>query len=248
MRPSRRSAAISSAACSADRWCAIARSSSWTIRASGRTSTAPCSRRCRRWRSGRASSRRTSTIPRRRPPTVPAASRARSSRATPFRIDRMDPVARSLLLRYPEPTSAGTANNYRRTASEIDDQNQWDVRLDHQFASEPRSRLRATLEFPRQLRAGDTAARGQRHDDRHAWSAGHHVLGVRLQLSAHVFGQPAERTAHWRYPAHGASHRRAVGLVGRRRAEHSRHPVDGAVPEHAADVHHHRLSDPRVAD
>ncbi len=50
-------------------------------------------------------------------------------------IDRMDSVARSLLLRYPEPTSAGTANNYRRTASEIDDQNQWDVRLDHQFAS-----------------------------------------------------------------------------------------------------------------
>ena len=50
-------------------------------------------------------------------------------------LDRMDPVARSLLLRYPEPTSAGTANNYRRTASEIDDQNHWDVRLDHQFAS-----------------------------------------------------------------------------------------------------------------
>ena len=30
---------------------------------------------------------------------------------------------------------AGTANNYRRTATEIDDQNQWDVRLDHHFAS-----------------------------------------------------------------------------------------------------------------
>src|SRR4029453_1718968 len=27
------------------------------------------------------------------------------------------------------------ANNYRRTASEIDDQNQWDVRLDHQVES-----------------------------------------------------------------------------------------------------------------
>ena len=50
-------------------------------------------------------------------------------------IDRMDPIARSLLLRFPEPTSAGSANNYRRTASEIDDQNQWDVRLDHVFAS-----------------------------------------------------------------------------------------------------------------
>jgi hypothetical protein len=31
----------------------------------------------------------------------------------------MDPIARSLLLRFPEPTSAGTTNNYRRTASEI---------------------------------------------------------------------------------------------------------------------------------
>ena len=50
-------------------------------------------------------------------------------------VERMDPVARSLLLRYPEPTSAGTANNYRRTASEIDDQNHWDVRLDHQFTA-----------------------------------------------------------------------------------------------------------------
>jgi hypothetical protein len=26
-------------------------------------------------------------------------------------IERMDPIARSLLLRFPEPTSAGTANN-----------------------------------------------------------------------------------------------------------------------------------------
>jgi hypothetical protein len=50
-------------------------------------------------------------------------------------LERMDPVARELLLRFPEPTSPGTANNYRRTASEIDDQNQWDVRLDHVFGS-----------------------------------------------------------------------------------------------------------------
>src|SRR4029079_12820908 len=50
-------------------------------------------------------------------------------------IERMDPIARSLLLRFPKPTPAGTNNNYRRTASEIDDQNQWDARLDHVFAS-----------------------------------------------------------------------------------------------------------------
>ena len=47
----------------------------------------------------------------------------------------MDPVALSLLDRYPLPTSAGTANNYSRTADEINDQEQGDVRLDHKFAS-----------------------------------------------------------------------------------------------------------------
>ena len=48
-------------------------------------------------------------------------------------LERMDPVALALLNRYPEPTSSGTANNYRRTASEINDQNQWSVRIDHRF-------------------------------------------------------------------------------------------------------------------
>ena len=50
-------------------------------------------------------------------------------------LDRIDPVALALLQRYPLPTSAGTANNYRRTSSETDDQDQWDVRIDHRFAS-----------------------------------------------------------------------------------------------------------------
>src|SRR5262249_31212597 len=47
----------------------------------------------------------------------------------------MDPVALSLVERYPLPTSAGTANNYSRTANEIDDQDQGDVRLDHKFTT-----------------------------------------------------------------------------------------------------------------
>ena len=50
-------------------------------------------------------------------------------------LARMDPVALALLQRYPLPTSAGTANNYRRTDTETDDQNQWDLRIDHRFAS-----------------------------------------------------------------------------------------------------------------
>jgi hypothetical protein len=45
----------------------------------------------------------------------------------------IDPVALALLARYPLPTSAGTANNYRRVGSEVDDQNQSDVRLDHRI-------------------------------------------------------------------------------------------------------------------
>ena len=47
----------------------------------------------------------------------------------------MDPTAVSLLDRYPLPTSAGTSNNYTRTANELDNQDQGDVRLDHKFAS-----------------------------------------------------------------------------------------------------------------
>jgi hypothetical protein len=48
--------------------------------------------------------------------------------------DLIDPVAASLLQRYPLPTSSGTANNFRRTAAEADDQDQWDARIDHRFS------------------------------------------------------------------------------------------------------------------
>jgi Carboxypeptidase regulatory-like domain len=50
-------------------------------------------------------------------------------------LARMDPVAFALLQRYPLPTGPGTANNYSRTESETQDQDQWDVRLDHKFPS-----------------------------------------------------------------------------------------------------------------
>ena len=50
-------------------------------------------------------------------------------------LERMDPVALSLLQRYPMPTSAGTANNFRRIANEIDDQDQWDARIDHRMSN-----------------------------------------------------------------------------------------------------------------
>src|SRR5499426_2728864 len=47
----------------------------------------------------------------------------------------MDPVALALLDRYPLPTNSATANNYSRTANEIDNQDQGEVRLDHKFAA-----------------------------------------------------------------------------------------------------------------
>ncbi|HET9270610.1 MAG TPA: carboxypeptidase-like regulatory domain-containing protein [Vicinamibacterales bacterium] len=47
----------------------------------------------------------------------------------------MDPVALALLVRYPLPTNGAAANNYSRTANEIDDQDQGDVRIDHKFAT-----------------------------------------------------------------------------------------------------------------
>src|SRR5262249_61536593 len=46
---------------------------------------------------------------------------------------QIDPVALALLQRYPLPTASGTSNNYSRTADEIDDQDQWDVRIDHRI-------------------------------------------------------------------------------------------------------------------
>ncbi|MEO8258382.1 MAG: TonB-dependent receptor [Acidobacteriota bacterium] len=48
---------------------------------------------------------------------------------------RIDPVALALLQRYPLPNGSGTANNYSRIENETDDQDQWDVRLDHRSAS-----------------------------------------------------------------------------------------------------------------
>ncbi len=50
-------------------------------------------------------------------------------------VSRMDPVARALLERYPMPTGAGTANNYRRTDNETVDQDQFSVRLDHRITN-----------------------------------------------------------------------------------------------------------------
>lgn len=51
---------------------------------------------------------------------------------------RIDPVARLLLNRYPLPNLPGTANNFRRIGNELDDQNQFDVRADHRISDRDR--------------------------------------------------------------------------------------------------------------
>jgi hypothetical protein len=61
-------------------------------------------------------------------------------------LTRMDPIAVALLQRYPLPTSRGTANNYSRTANEVDNQDQWDVRIDHTFPAN-RDQLFARLSY-----------------------------------------------------------------------------------------------------
>jgi hypothetical protein len=51
----------------------------------------------------------------------------------------MDPAALGLLARFPTPTSSGVANNYTRTANDIDHQSQFDVRVDGAFRSTDRA-------------------------------------------------------------------------------------------------------------
>ncbi len=63
--------------------------------------------------------------------------------------DRIDPVAAELLSRYPLPNLPGTANNYRRVGSEGDDQDQFDLRLDHRASG--RDQLFARFSYFRDL-------------------------------------------------------------------------------------------------
>lgn len=51
---------------------------------------------------------------------------------------RFDPLALQVLEHYPTPTSAGAANNFARTVSELDNQDQFDTRLDRYFGSQHR--------------------------------------------------------------------------------------------------------------
>jgi hypothetical protein len=62
----------------------------------------------------------------------PSDHRAYSGNLIP--VNTFDPVAAALLQRYPNPTSTGSANNFTRIGNEPDNQDQFDVRLDHRFS------------------------------------------------------------------------------------------------------------------
>ena len=79
-------------------------------------------------------------------------------------LERMDPVARALLERYPLPTSAGTANNYRRVGDESVDQDQFSLRVDHRFATQSRPGVCALHSISRGVPPRDAVSRGQWRD------------------------------------------------------------------------------------
>jgi hypothetical protein len=61
----------------------------------------------------------------------PSDKRAYSGNVIP--VSSFDAVAVRLLARYPLPTSVGAANNFLRTANESQNQDQFDVRIDHRL-------------------------------------------------------------------------------------------------------------------
>ena len=105
--------------------------------------------------------------------------------------------------------STGTANNYRRTENEIDDQDQWDARVDHRFST--RDQLFGRLSYFRDgfvpvtpLPEGSGVTTGTLGpQDTTAWAF--------ASSYQHTFSaSDAERAAHRRHAAQGGANRRAA--------------------------------------
>src|SRR6185369_11772351 len=64
-------------------------------------------------------------------------------------IGTFDPIAAELLKRYPNPTSAGAANNFTRIGTENTGQDQFDARLDHRFS--PTDQIYGRYSFAKDL-------------------------------------------------------------------------------------------------
>ncbi len=181
------------------------------------------------------------------PASAPGAGRTQFPGNT-IPLGRMDPIALALLQRYPLPTASGTSNNYSRTDNEIDDQDQWDVRLDHRFSNRDQAFGRLTYfrdgfipVTPLPDGSGSVTGTLGGPQDTTAWSFAsnyQHVFSTNLLNEVRV--GDTRRTVG----------RTAAQLDERcgRGAEYPGHPLDGKVPEHAADVRHRRLSAAGLAD
>jgi hypothetical protein len=115
---------------------------------------------------------------------------------------RIDPVTSGLLGRYPLPNLPGTANNYRRVANEDDDQDQFDLRLDHRTS--PSHQLFARFSYFRDHRPCHAPARRQRHPTTGVTPHGHARAVRRAELRGRARPAPDQRSA-FRYT------RRSVG-------------------------------------
>ena len=138
-------------------------------------------------------------------------------------------------------------NNFRRTDSEIDNQDQWDARIDHKFGLESRPGIRPPDVFPRRLRPGDAAAGRERGDVAAPLSPQDtDRMGVRLQLPAHVLRQCAQRDTHRRYAANGWTDRRAALDIGEGASvEHSGIPSNAQFPNTLPNTRSRKSRSPR---
>ena len=122
----------------------------------------------------------------------PATTAAATFARTPFAgnaipVERIDPVALSLLQRYPLPTSSGTANNYRRTAQRTRRPGSMGRRVSTTGSRRTAIQLFARItEFRDRFTPGDAAARRQRCDQRHTRTTGTLSQCVRVELPAHL--------------------------------------------------------------
>ena len=162
-------------------------------------------------------------------------------------VERMDPVARALLQRYPLPTSAGTANNYRRVGDETVDQDQFSLRIDHRFATNRDQVFGRLTRFQEEfipvtpLPDGSGVTTGTLGpQDTTSWSF---ASSYQRTFSNHLLNElRIGDTQTDRRPNGGSAERCRVDEPGP-----SGHSVECAVSEHVADVSHRRLSATRIS-